>query len=101
MRASYPRKFTFLCFEGPVNIPPLILANFNNQGGDDDGDEREHEDEQDLRIQWCLATYSDGSPLLVCIQGNADVTEEPGIVSHGRTLQTYSIAGYLGWILPC
>jgi hypothetical protein len=45
MRASYPRKFTFLCFEGPVNIPPPILANFNNQGGDDDGDEHEHEDE--------------------------------------------------------
>ena len=36
------------------------------------------------------ATYSDGSPLLVCIQGTADVTKEAGVVSHGRTLWTYS-----------
>ena len=73
-----------------MNIPPPILENFYNQGGDDDGDDHEHEDEQDPYTQWRLATYSDGSPLLVCIQGTADVTKEAGVVSHGRTLRTYS-----------
>ena len=34
---------------------------------------------------------SDGSPLLVCIQPTDDVTaKEAGVVSHGRTLRTYS-----------
>ena len=73
-----------------MNIPPPILEKIYNQGGDDDGDDHEHEDEQDLYIQWLLATYSDGSPLLVCRQGTADVTKEVGVVSHGRTLRTYS-----------
>ena len=73
-----------------MNIPPPIHENFYNQGGDDDGDDHEHEDEQDPYTQWRLATYSDGSPLLVCIQGTADVTKEAGVVSHGRTLRTYS-----------
>ena len=74
-----------------MNIPPPILENFYNQGGDDDGDDHEHEDEQDPYTQWRLATYSDGSPLLVCIQPTADVTtKEAGVVSHGRTLRTYS-----------
>ena len=50
-----------------MNIPPPILENFYNQGGDDDGDDHEHEDEQDPYTQWRLATNSDGSPLLVCI----------------------------------
>ena len=50
-----------------MNIPPPILANLYNQGGDDDGDDHDHEDEQDLYTQWRLATNSDGSPLLVCI----------------------------------
>ena len=63
-----------------MNIPPPILENFIH----------EHEDEQDPYTQWLLAIYSDGSPLLVCIQGTADVTKEAGVVSHGRTLQTYS-----------
>ncbi len=67
-----------------MNIPPPILEKIYNQGGDDD---HEHEDPY---IYWCLATYSDGSPLLVCIQGTADVTKEAGVVSHGRTLRTYS-----------
>ena len=41
--------------------------------------------------QWRLASYSDESPLLVCIQPTADVTTEgAGVVSHGHTLQTYS-----------
>ena len=62
-----------------MNIPPPILEIFY-----------EHEDEQDPYTQWSLATYSDGSPLLVCIQGTADVTKEAGVVSHGRTLRTYS-----------
>ena len=40
---------------------------------------------------WRLATNSDGSPLLVCIQPTDDVTtKEAGVVSHGRTLRTYS-----------
>ena len=72
-----------------MNIPPPILENFYNQGGEDDGDDHEHEDEQDLHTQWRLATYSDGSPLLVCIQGIADVTKEAYVVSHGHTLRTY------------
>ena len=74
-----------MCFQGPVNIPPPILGNFYNQGGDDDGDDHEHEDEQYLPTQWRLATYSDGSPLLVCIQGTGDATEEAGVVYHGRS----------------
>ena len=64
-----------------MNIPPPILENFIH----------EHEDEhEDPYTQGRLATYSDGSPLLVCIQGTAYVTKEAGVVSHGRTLQTYS-----------
>ena len=73
-----------------MNIPPPILEKIYNQGGDDDADDHEHEDEQDPYTQWRLATYSDGSPLLVCIQGTADVTKEAGVVSYGRTLRTYS-----------
>ena len=73
-----------------MNIPPPILENFYNQGGVDDVDDHEHEHEQDPYTQWRLATYSDGSPLLACIQGIADVTKEAGLVSHGRTLRTYS-----------
>ena len=70
-----------------MNIPPPILEKIYNQGGDDDDDYHEHEDPY---TQWRLATYSDGSPLLVCIQGTADVTKEAGVVFHGRTLWTYS-----------
>ena len=74
-----------------MNIPSPILENFYNQGGDDDGDDHEHEDEQGPYTQWRLATNSDGSPLLVCIQPTTDViTKEAGVVSHGRTLRTYS-----------
>ena len=74
-----------------MNIPPPILEKFYNQGGDDDGDDHEHEDEQRAYTIWCLATNSDGSPLLVCIQPTDDVTaKEAGVVSHGRTLRTYS-----------
>ena len=73
-----------------MNIPPPILEKNYNQGGDDDADDHEHEDELDPYTQWRLATYSYGSPLLVCIQGTADVTKEAGVVSHGRTLRTYS-----------
>ena len=74
-----------------MNIPPPILENFYNQGGDDDGDDHEHEDEQRRYTLWRLATNSDGSPLLVCIQPTDDVTaKEAGVVSHGRTLQTCS-----------
>ena len=74
-----------------MNIPPPILEKFYNQGGDDDGDDHEHEDEQNLYTQRLLATNSDGSPLLVCIQPTDDVTaKEAGVVSHGCTLRTYS-----------
>ena len=74
-----------------MNIPPPILEKIYNQGGDDDGDDHEHEDEQRRYTLWCLATNSDGSPLLVCIQPTDDVTaKEAGVVSHGRTLRTYS-----------
>ena len=74
-----------------MNIPPPILEKFYNQGGDDDGDDHDHEIEQELYTQWQLATNSDGSPLLVCIQPTDDVTTEGArVVSHGRTLRTYS-----------
>ena len=70
-----------------MNIPPPILEIFYNQGGDADGDDHE----QRPYTLWCLATNSDGSPLLVCIQPTDDVTtKEVGVVSHGRTLRTYS-----------
>ena len=74
-----------------MNIPPPILEDFYNQGGDDDGDDHEHEDEQRPYTIWRLATNSGGSPLLVCIQPTDDVTtKEAGVVSHGRTLRIYS-----------
>ena len=74
-----------------MNITPPILEKIYNQGGDDDGDDHEHEDEQRPYTLWRLATNSDGSPLLVCIQPTDDVTaKEAGVVSHGRTLRTYS-----------
>ena len=74
-----------------MNTPPPILENFYNQGGDDDGDDHEHEDEQNLYTQWRLATNSDGSPLLVCIEHTEFVTTEGArVVSHGRPLRTYS-----------
>ena len=74
-----------------MNIPPPILEIFYNQGGDDDGDDHEHEDEQGPYIHWWLATNSNGSPLLVCIQCTQTVTTEEACVgSHGRPLLTYS-----------
>ena len=42
-----------------MKIPPPILENFYNQGGDDDGDDHEHEDEQRPYARLCLATNSD------------------------------------------
>ena len=42
-----------------MNIPPPILEDFYNQGGDDDGDDHEHEDEQRPYTHWRLATNSD------------------------------------------
>ena len=86
-----------------MNISQPILQKFYNQGGDDDADDHDHEDEQDPYTQWRLATYLDGSPLLVCIEGTADVTKEAGVVSHGRTLQTYSNTSCMvfGMVLVC
>ena len=82
-----------------MNIPPPILENFYNQGGDADGDDRE----QCPYTLWRLATNFDGSPLLVCIEPTDDVTaKEAGVVSHGRTLRTYSNTRCMaGWILVC
>ena len=34
-----------------MNVPPPILEIFYNQGGDDNGDDHEHDDEQDLYTQ--------------------------------------------------
>ena len=73
-----------------MNIPPPILGIFYNQGGDDDGDDHEHDDEQRPNTLWRLATNSNGSPLLVCIQPTDDVTGKEAGVSHGRTLWTSS-----------
>ena len=74
-----------------MTIPPAILEILYNQGGDEDSDDHEHEDEQRPYTQWRLAPNSDGSPLLMCIQPTSDVTtKEAGVVSHGRTLRTYS-----------
>ena len=74
-----------------MNIPPPILEKIYNQGGDDDGDDHEHEDEQNPYTPWRLATNSDGSPLLVCIQRTEFVTTEGArVLSHGGTLRTYS-----------
>ena len=74
-----------------MNIPPPILEIFYNQGGDDGGDDHEHEDEQCRYTMWRLATNSDGSPLLVCIQCTEIVTTKGArVVSHGRPLRTYS-----------
>ena len=70
-----------------MNIPPPIFEKLYNQRGDDNDDDHEHGDSY---TKWRLETYSDGSPLLVCIQGTADLTKEAGVVSQGRTLQTYS-----------
>ena len=87
-----------------MNIPPPILEKIYNQGGDDDGDDHEHEDEQNPYTQWRLATNSDGSPLLVCIQPTDDVTaKEAGVVSMvalSRPIPT-PVAWYSGWILVC
>ena len=87
-----------------MNIPPPILETNYNQGGDDDGDDHDHEDEQDLYTQWRLATNSDGSPLLVCIQCTEIVTTEGArVVSHGALSGPIPtpVAGYSGWILVC
>ena len=74
-----------------MNIPPPILEKIYKQGGDDDGDDHEHEDEQNVYTPWRLANNSDGSPLLLCIQRTEFVTTEGArVVSHGRTLRTYS-----------
>ena len=74
-----------------MNIPPPILEKVCNQGGDDNGDDHEHEDKQRPYTQWRLATYFDGSPLLVCIQCTQTITtKEAGVFSHGRPLLTYS-----------
>ena len=42
-----------------MNIPPPILENFYNQGGDDDGDDHEHEDEQRPYTLWRLVFRMD------------------------------------------
>ena len=74
-----------------MNIPRPILEKIYNQGGDDDGDDHKHENEQCPYVLLRLATNSDGSPLLVCIHRTEFVTTEGArVVSHGRPLRTYS-----------
>ena len=84
-----------------MNIPPPILEKIYNQGGDDDGDDHEHEDELNLYTQWRLATNSDGSPLLVCIQAPLMLLRKQVLspmVALSGPIPT-SVAGYSGWIL--
>ena len=61
----------------------------------------EHEDEQDPYTQWRLATYSDGSPLLV-VYGALLMLLRKHVLSRmvalSRPIPT-SVAGYSGWIL--
>ena len=87
-----------------MNNPPPILENFYNQGGDADGDDHEHGDEQRPYTIWRLATNSDGSPLLVCIQPTDDVTAEGArvvsMVALSGPIPT-PVAWYSGWILVC
>ena len=74
-----------------MNIPPPILENFIHK----------HEDEQDPYTQWRLATYSDGSPLLVYIQGLLMLLRKQVLspmVALSGPIPT-SVAGYSGWIL--
>ena len=86
-----------------MNIPPPILEKNYNQGGDADGDDLDHEDEHDPYTQWRLATYSDGSPLLACIQGTQMLLRKQVLspmVALSGPIPT-SVAGYSGWILLC
>ena len=85
-----------------MNIPPPILQNFYNQGGDDDADDHEHEDPY-RSTQWRLATYSDGSPRLVCIQAPLMLLRKQVLspmVALSGSIPT-SVVGYSGWILLC
>ena len=87
-----------------MNIPPPILEKIYKQGGDDNGDDHEHEDEQNLYTQWCLATNSDGSPLLVCIQCTEMLLLREHVLSPMVALSgpiPTPVAGYSGWILVC
>ena len=83
-----------------MNIPPPILEKIYNQGGDDDDDDHEH---KDLCTQWRLETYSDGSPLLVCIQAPLMLLRKqvlsPMVALSGAIPK--SVVGYSGWILLC
>ena len=86
-----------------MNIPPPILENFYNQGGDDDGVDHEHEDEQRPYTLWRLATNSDGSPLLVCIQPLMMLLlrkQVSPMVALSRPIPT-PVAWYSGWKLVC
>ena len=87
-----------------MNIPPPILENFCNQGGDDDGDGHEHEDEHDFHTQWRLSTNFDGSPLLVCIQCTEMLLLRDHVLSPMVTLFgpiPTPVAMYSRWILVC
>ena len=86
-----------------MNIPPPILENFYNQGGDGDGDDHKHEDEQNIYTQWRLATNSDGSPLLVCNNPLMMLLVRKQVspmVALSGPIPT-PVAWYSGWILVC
>ena len=80
-----------------MNIPPPIHENFYNQGGDDDGDDHEHEDEQHPYTQWRLATNSDGSPMLMLLLRKQVLSP---MVAHSGPIPT-PVAWHSGWILVC
>ena len=87
-----------------MNIPPPILEIFYNQGGDDDGDDHEHEDEQNVYTQWHLATNS-MDHLFLCVYSALSLlllrehVLSPMVALSGPI--PTSIAGYSGWILMC
>ena len=87
-----------------MNIPPAILEKIYNQGGDDDGDDHKHEDEQNVYTQWRLATNSDGSPLLSVYNALSLLLLREHVLSPMVALSgpiPTLVACYSGWILVC
>ena len=72
-----------------MDIPPPILENFYNQGGDDDGDDHEHEDKEGPYTLWRLAT-SDGSPFLSVYSPLLMLLLRKQVLSPMVALRTYS-----------
>ena len=86
-----------------MNIPPPILEFFCNQGGDDDGDDHKHEDEQDPQLSgaWQLIPMDH---LFLSVYRALLMLLRKQVLSHMIALFgpiPTSIAGYSGWILVC